>query len=255
MIGHAEKAAPFVADEERAHWHDQALWFVRLKRDRQAESIPEWEALREAAAAIKAHTLSRIADYLEEFERNARTNGIQVHWARDGAEHNAIVHRILADRGLTRLVKSKSMLTEECHLNPYLEAHGIEVTDTDLGERIVQLRHEPPSHIVLPAIHLKKEDIGDLFHKELGTAEGASDPKYLTEAARSHLRQKFMAAQAGLTGVNFAIAETGGFVVCTNEGNADMGTSLPPVHIACMGIEKIVPRTKDLAIFLRLLVP
>lgn len=253
MIGHAEKAAPFVADEERAHWHDQALWFVRLKRDRQAGSIPEWEALREAAAAIKAHTLSRIADYLEEFERNARTNGIQVHWARDGAEHNAIVHRILADRGLTRLVKSKSMLTEECHLNPYLEAHGIEVTDTDLGERIVQLRHEPPSHIVLPAIHLKKEDIGDLFHKELGTAEGASDPKYLTEAARSHLRQKFMAAQAGLTGVNFAIAETGGFVVCTNEGNADMGTSLPPVHIACMGIEKIVPRTKDLAIFLRLL--
>ncbi len=176
MTGHAEKAAIFVADEGRAHWHDQALWFVRLKRDRQAESIPEWEALREAAAAIKAHTLSRIADYLEEFERNARTNGIQVHWARDGAKHNAIVHRILADRGLTRLVKSKSMLTEECHLNPYLEARGIEVTDTDLGERIVQLRHEPPSHIVLPAIHLKKEDIGDLFHKELGTAEGASDP-------------------------------------------------------------------------------
>ena len=253
MIGHAEKAATFAADEGRTHWHDQALWFVRLKRDRQAESIPEWEALREAAAAIKAHTLSRIADYLEEFERNAKTNGIQVHWARDGEEHNAIVHRILADRGLTRLVKSKSMLTEECHLNPYLEAHGIEVTDTDLGERIVQLRHEPPSHIVLPAIHLKKEDIGDLFHKELGTAEGASDPKYLTEAARAHLRQKFMAAQAGLTGVNFAIAETGGFVVCTNEGNADMGTSLPPIHIACMGVAKIVPRAKALAIFLRLL--
>jgi len=253
MIGHADKAAHFAKNEDRAHWHDQALWFVRLKRDRQAASIPEWEALRETAAAIKAHTLSRIADYLEEFERNARANGIQVHWARDAAEHNSIVHRILADRGLTRLVKSKSMLTEECHLNPYLEAQGIEITDTDLGERIVQLRHEPPSHIVLPAIHLKKEDIGELFHKELGTAKNASDPKYLTEAARGHLRQKFMAAQAGLTGVNFAIAETGGFVVCTNEGNADMGTSLPPVHIACMGIEKIVPRAKDLAVFLRLL--
>jgi L-lactate dehydrogenase complex protein LldF len=106
---------------------------------------------------------------------------------------------------------------------------------------------------VLPAIHLKKEDIGELFHKELGTAEGASDPKYLTEAARGHLRQKFMAAQAGLSGVNFAVAETGGVVVCTNEGNADMGTSLPPIHIACMGIEKIVPRTKDLAVFQRLL--
>ncbi len=253
MIGHAEHAAAFAADEARTHWHDQALWFVRLKRDLQAASIPEWEALRDTAAAIKRHTLSRIADYLEQFESNAGMNGIQVHWARDAAEHNEIVHRILADRGITRLVKSKSMLTEECHLNPYLQARGIEVTDTDLGERIVQLRREPPSHIVLPAIHLKKEDIGELFHKELGTAAGASDPKYLTDAARAHLRQKFMAAQAGLTGVNFAIAETGGFVVCTNEGNADMGTSLPKVHIACMGFEKLVPRTQDLAIFLRLL--
>jgi L-lactate dehydrogenase complex protein LldF len=209
--------------------------------------------LRETAAAIKMHTLSRLAEYLEEFERNAIANGMQVHWARDGAEHNAIVHQILSDRGITRLVKSKSMLTEECHLNPYLEARGIEVTDTDLGERIVQLRQEPPSHIVFPAIHLKREDIGELFHEKLGTEKGASDPKYLTEAARGHLRQKFMTAQAGLTGVNFAIAETGGFVVCTNEGNADMGTSLPPIHIACMGVEKLLPRARDLGIFLRLL--
>ncbi len=209
--------------------------------------------LRDAAAAIKMHTLSRLADYLEEFERNAVANGIQVHWARDAAEHNTIVHRILSDRGVTRLVKSKSMLTEECHMNSYLEERGIEVTDTDLGERIVQLRHEPPSHIVFPAIHLKKEDIGELFHEKLGTEKGASDPKYLTEAARGHLREKFMAAQAGLTGVNFAVAETGGVVVCTNEGNADMGTSLPPIHIACMGVEKLLPRAQDLGIFLRLL--
>ena len=253
MTGHSEKAALFVLDDERVHWHDQSLWFVRLKRDKQAASIPEWEGLRDAAAAIKMHTLSRLADYLEEFERNAIANGIQVHWARDDAEHNSIVLRILSDRGVTHLVKSKSMLTEECHLNPYLEARGIEVTDTDLGERIVQLRHEPPSHIVLPAIHLKKQDIGKLFHEKLGTEQGASDPKYLTEAARGHLREKFMAAQAGLTGVNFAIAETGGLVVCTNEGNADMGTSLPPIHIACMGVEKILPKAKDLGIFLRLL--
>jgi len=218
-----------------------------------AAAVPEWEMLRETASLIKAHMLSHLADYLEEFERNALANGAQVHWARDAAEHNAIVHRILADRGVTRLVKSKSMLTEECHLNPYLEKRGIEVTDTDLGEHIVQLRHEPPSHIVMPAIHLKKEEIGELFHQKLGTEEGASDPKYLTDAARRHLREKFMAAQAGLTGVNFAIAETGGFVVCTNEGNADMGTSLPPIHIACMGVEKLVPRAKDLGIFLRLL--
>ena len=253
MSGHAGSAARFAADEARTHWHDQALWAVRTKRDAQAAGVPEWEALRETAAAIKAHTLSRLADYLEAFERNARANGIEVHWARDGAEHNAIVHTILAERGVTRLVKSKSMLTEECHLNPYLEQRGIEVVDTDLGERIVQLAGLPPSHIVMPAIHMKREEIGELFHATIGTEAGASDPRYLAEAARGHLRAKFMAAQAGLTGVNFAIAETGGVVVCTNEGNADMGTSLPPIHVACMGVEKLVPRLKDLGVFLRLL--
>lgn len=252
-VGHAERAAAFARDEDRAHWHDQALWFVRVKRDRMAQAIPEWEDLRARAARIKAHARANLATYLEQFEREATRRGLQVHWARDADEHNRIVHGILAGRGVTRLVKSKSMLTEECHLNPYLEARGIEVVDTDLGERIVQLAHEPPSHIVLPAIHKKKEEIGELFHHTIGTAQGASDPLYLTRAARAHLREKFMGAQAGLTGVNFAVAETGGVVVCTNEGNADMGTSLPPIHIACMGVEKIVPRLEDLGVFVRLL--
>ncbi|HEX8908503.1 MAG TPA: lactate utilization protein B [Anaeromyxobacteraceae bacterium] len=252
-VDHAAAAARFVADDAKAHWHDQALWWVRRKRDAASAAAPDWEALRDAAAGIKAHTLSRLADYLEEFARNAEAHGARVHFARDAAEHNAIVHGLLEERGITRLVKSKSMLTEECHLNPYLEARGITVTDTDLGERIVQLRHEPPSHIVLPAIHLKKEEIGELFHAELGTEAGASDPKYLTEAARHHLRQRFLEAEAGLTGVNFAVAETGGVIVCTNEGNADMGTTVPRVHIACMGVEKLVPRRQDLAVFLRLL--
>jgi len=250
---HAANAARFVADADRAHWHDQTLWFVRVKRDRMAQALPEWETLRETAAAIKAHTLSRLGDYLEEFERRATALGAQVHWARDAAEHNAIVLKHLQDRQVKRVVKSKSMLTEECHLNPFLERHGIEVVDTDLGERIVQLAGEPPSHIVLPAIHKKKEDIGALFHKHLHTAAGATDPNYLAEAARQHLREKFMNADAGITGVNFAVAETGGFVVCTNEGNADMGVSLPKLHIACMGIEKLIPRAADLGIFLRLL--
>jgi len=253
MSGHPEAAARFVADDAKAHWHDQSLWWVRKKRDAAAATVPDWEALRSAAARIKEHTLGRLADYLEEFEKNAVRSGAKVWFASDAAEHNAIVHRILAERGITRLVKSKSMLTEECHLNPYLEARGITVTDTDLGERIVQLRHEPPSHIVLPAIHLKKEEIGELFHGELGTDKGASDPKYLTEAARQHLRRRFLEAGAGLTGVNFAVAATGGIVVCTNEGNADMGTALPPVHIACMGVEKLVPRLEELAVFVRLL--
>lgn len=251
--GHPQAAARFVADDERLHWHDQAVWWVRQKRDAASATVADWEALRAAAAAIKRHALSRLADYLEDFERAATAAGAVVHWARDAGEHNAIVHGILAERGVTRLVKSKSMLTEECKLNPYLEARGIEVVDTDLGERIVQLAQEPPSHIVMPAIHHKKEEIGELFHVHLRTERGLADPTRLTEAARHHLRARFLAAGAGLTGVNFAVAETGAVVVCTNEGNADMGTSLPPLHIACMGVEKIVPRERDLGVFLRLL--
>jgi L-lactate dehydrogenase complex protein LldF len=252
-MSHATAAAKFIADQPRAHWHDQALWFVRAKRDKAANTLPEWELLRETAAQIKAHTVSRLADYLEQFASQAERLGVKVHWARHAAEHNEIVLGILRQHGVTRAVKSKSMLTEECHLNPYLQRHGIEVVDTDLGEWIVQLRGEPPSHIVLPAIHIKKEEVGQLFHERLGTQAGASEPKYLAEAARRKLRDCFMQAEAGITGVNFAVAETGGFVVCTNEGNADLGVSLPKLHIACMGIEKLIPRAQDLGVFLRLL--
>jgi L-lactate dehydrogenase complex protein LldF len=252
-MNHATLAAEFVKNRERAHWHDTALWFVREKRDKAAHSLPEWETLRETASAIKAHTASRLAEYLEQFEAQARKLGCQVHWARNAAKHNEIVLGILERHGVKKLVKSKSMLTEECHLNPFLERHGIEVIDTDLGERIVQLDQKPPSHIVLPAIHMKKEDVGELFHKHLHSEAGATDPQYLAEVARQHLRHKFIEADAGLTGVNFAVAETGGFVVCTNEGNADLGVSLPKLHVACMGIEKIIPRAKDLGVFLRLL--
>jgi L-lactate dehydrogenase complex protein LldF len=250
---HATQAAQFIANRERAKWHDQALWFVRTKRDRVAATVPEWEELREHAARIKQYTLSHLPDLLEEFERQATLHGAVVHWAANAEEHNRIVHSLLEEHRVTKVVKSKSMLTEECHLNPYLETRGIEVVDTDLGEWIVQLRREPPSHIVMPAIHTKREEIGELFHEHIGTEAGATDPDYLAHAARLTLREKFLAAEAGITGVNFAIAETGGFVVCTNEGNADLGTSLPKLHIACMGIEKLIPRAKDLGVFLRLL--
>jgi L-lactate dehydrogenase complex protein LldF len=138
-------------------------------------------------------------------------------------------------------------------LNPYLEERGIEVVDTDLGERIIQFLKQPPSHIVMPAIHLKKSDISDIFHEKLHTEKGNVDPVYLTHAARLHLREKFLQAKVAITGVNFAVAETGEFVVCTNEGNADMGVHLADTHIACMGIEKLIPRRKDLGVFLRLL--
>lgn len=252
-MNHAGRATRFLADAERAAWHDASLWFLREKRDRAARPVPDWEALREEAAAIKRHALSRLPELWAQFEERARTRGAVVHWARDAAEHNEIVARLLEERGVRRVVKSKSMLSEECGLNPHLEARGIEVVDTDLGERIVQLRGEPPSHIVMPAIHLRRGEIGELFAREMGTPDGLDDPAALTAAARRDLRARFLAAEAGLTGVNFAVAESGGLVVVTNEGNADLGTALTKLHIASVGLEKIVPEVADLPVFLRLL--
>ena len=250
--GHPEAAAGFLRDAERAKWHDDSLWFVRQKRDR-ATDLPEWESLRDAAAAMKTHAMSRLADLLEEFERRATEHGVSVHWARDAAEHNEIVQRILRDAGAKRVVKSKSMLTEECGLNPYLEASGIEVVDSDLGERIVQLANEAPSHIVMPAIHWKKSEIGELFHRAMGTPAGESSPEALAEAARVSLRDSLLHADAAITGANALVAETGGVVVCTNEGNADLGMHSAPVHIACVGIEKILASLDDLGVLLRIL--
>ncbi|MBL0739690.1 lactate utilization protein B [Chryseolinea lacunae] len=250
---HATLADTFNRDEPRVDWHDKTLWFVRQKRDKAAWQIPEWEHLRETASQIKHNVLANLHHYLLSFEQQAQQNGVTVHWAANAEEHNQIVHSIIQKTGITRVVKSKSMLTEECHLNDYLQAQGIDVVDTDLGERIVQLANEPPSHIVLPCIHWKKEEIGELFHKHLGTPEGNSDPQFLTAAARVHLRERFMTSPIAITGVNFAIAETGEVVVCTNEGNADLGVQLSDVHIACMGIEKLIPERKHLGVFLRLL--
>jgi L-lactate dehydrogenase complex protein LldF len=253
VLDHAANSTEFNKDEARVDWHDETLWFIRQKRDKSSKQIPEWEALREAASQIKNHTLSNLYQYLLDFEKNASANGIHIHWAKDDKEHNEIVYQLLKKNEITQMVKSKSMLTEECHLNDYLEKKGIEVIDSDLGERIVQLAKEAPSHIVLPCIHKKKEEIGELFHEHLGTPKGSSDPQLLTEAARTHLRDTFLTRKAALTGVNFAIAETGEIVVCTNEGNADMGAHLADIHIACMGIEKIIPKREHLAVFLRLL--
>ena len=250
---HAQRSDLFLLDAERTSWHDETLWLVRQKRDRAAYALPEFQELRALASAIKDHALACLDEYLVQFEAAALANGVQVHWAAHAAEHNALVLDIVRRRGATRVVKSKSMLTEECHLNPYLLRHGIEVIDTDLGERIIQLRDEGPSHVVLPAIHLKKEDVGDTFRQHLGTPAGLTDPQQLTEVARQHLREKFLAAEVAISGVNFAVAETGSVVVCTNEGNADLAINLAPVHIACLGIEKIIPRLSDLAVFTRLL--
>lgn len=251
--GHAELADSFNQDETRVNWHDETLWWVRQKRDKSVNLLPEWETLRETASQIKHNVLSNLDRYLEQFEANALANGVHVHWAADAHEHNRIVLELLQAKGIRQMVKSKSMLTEECHLNEHLAANGIDVIDSDLGERIVQLAKEPPSHIVLPCIHKKKEEIGELFHQHLGTPAGNADPQFLTETARQHLRETFLTRKSALTGVNFAIAETGEFVVCTNEGNADMGAHLADIHIASMGMEKLIPERKHLGVFLRLL--
>ncbi len=250
---HAALANEFNKDEQRVDWHDETLWWVRQKRDNAVKKLPEWEELREAGSQIKNNVLGNLNYYLQQFETNAKANGVHVHWALDAKEHNEIVLDLLLSKGINKIVKSKSMLTEECNLNDYLLDNGVNVIDSDLGEFIVQLANEHPSHIVLPCIHKKKEEIGELFHQHLGTPSGNSDPIFLTETARQHLRETFLARKAALTGVNFAVAETGEFVVCTNEGNADMGAHLADIHIASMGIEKIIPERKHLGVFLRLL--
>jgi L-lactate dehydrogenase complex protein LldF len=228
-------------------WHNESLSFVRDKRDIASKEIPEWENLREIASNIKAHTISHLDHYLLEFEKNALKNGIKIHWATDDKEHNKIVQKILKNNNAKKILKSKSMLTEECNLNQFLEKDGYEIIDTDLGERIVQLKKEPPSHIVLPAIHLKKEEVAKIFNEE------NSDAVYLTQKARKSLREHFLTSDVAITGVNFAIASEGAFVVCTNEGNADLATSLCDIHIASMGIEKLIPTLNELAIFTRIL--
>lgn len=246
-------AARFIALESHETTHDRLVWRMRTNRDEAIAGVPDWQELRELASQIKEHTLTHLDDYLEQFEENATKLGTIVHWARDAEEHNATVHEILGSHGVKSLIKSKSMLQEECGMTPYLEKRGIEVTESDLGERIQQLSDEPPSHIVVPAIHKLRSDVAELFARDLGTDANNSDPHYLTEAMRENARPRFMKADAAMTGANFAVAETGGFVVCTNEGNADIGASVPPLHIASIGIEKLIPRARDLGVFIRML--
>ena len=253
MSTHSKAAAKFIADAERTAWHDKALYAVREKRDKMARTVPEWEDLRRMSSEIKRHTLSHLGHYLEEFERNATANGMVVHWAADADEMNATVWRLVQEHGGRNLIKSKSMLSEECGLTPYLRERGVDAVESDLGERIMQLLELPPSHIVLPAIGVRREEVGALFEREFGTEHGNSDPTYLTHEARRQLRPKFLGADIAMTGVNFAVASTGTLAVCTNEGNADMGTSFPDLHIAIMGLEKVIPDMRALAVFTRLL--
>ena len=250
---HSKAAEKFLQDSKMAAWHNETLWMVRAKRDKMSKEVPEWEELRNKACELKLYSNSHLEELLQEFEKNATANGAIVHWAKDADEYCAIVYEILNEHNVHHFIKSKSMLAEECGLNPFLMERGIDVVESDLGERILQLMHLEPSHIVLPAIHIKREQVGELFEKEMGTEKGNFDPTYLTHAARKNLRHLFLNAEAAMTGANFAVASTGDIVVCTNEGNADMGTSYPKLNIAAFGMEKIVPDLDALGVFTRLL--
>jgi L-lactate dehydrogenase complex protein LldF len=247
-----ENAKAALADVQLRGALKNATSLFGERRKQAAASLPNWEDLRSQARAIKDEVLLHLDRYLEEFVHNAESRGAQIHWARDGAEANAIICGLATERNARIVVKSKSMTTEETHLNDALEAAGLQVVETDLGEYIIQLAHEPPSHIIAPAIHKNRRQIGELFTAELGMAP-TDDVDQMTSIARATLRDRFAAADIGISGVNFAIAETGTIVIVENEGNIRLTTSLPRVHIAVMGIEKVLPRFDDLDVFLKLL--
>jgi L-lactate dehydrogenase complex protein LldF len=203
-IDHPEASSRFIRAKDHIEFHDKRLWDLRKKRDRESESLPEWQELRALASAIKEHALTHLSEYLEQFERNATSNGAAVHWAKDAAEHNEIIFDLLRARRAKTLVKSKSMLTEECEMRPYLEVRGITVVETDLGERIQQLDEEPPSHIVVPAVHKLRGDVAEVFGRTLGTDPANHDVHYLAESQRQTTRPYFLAADAGMVGANFA---------------------------------------------------
>ncbi|MDI9409459.1 MAG: LutB/LldF family L-lactate oxidation iron-sulfur protein [Candidatus Pacebacteria bacterium] len=218
--------------------------------------FPEFESTREEAIAIKTDVLNHLSHYLLQFESQVTDQGGQVHWARTAAEANQTILSICREHNAKLVTKGKSMVTEEIGLNEALIAEGIETVETDLGEYIIQLRGEPPSHIIRPAMHLSRAQVAESFvahHHDLNPDRDLSEPSELLAEARQKLRQKFLTAEIGITGANFLIAETGTTVIVTNEGNGDLTQCLPPVHIVVTGIEKIVPNLESFATILRLL--
>ena len=211
-------------------------------------SLPDYEELRQHAHDIKKHTLDHLDHYLEQLERNVLARGGKLIWARDGKDACDFVRSLARERGVKLIVKSKSMVTEEIHLNRHLEQDGVEVVETDLGEYIIQLAKETPYHIIAPALHKTIEQVAEALDAPLN-----STAEELTAMARASLREKFLAAGIGITGANFVVADSGAVVVVENEGNARLASSAPKIHVAITGMEKIIPRAQDLAVFLKLL--
>ena len=229
-----------------------ALSKYEVKRDEKKAVFQDWQGARQLAAEIKWEAVNHLDRHLEEFSRRLEERGAKVHWASDAEQARQIILDIAKSKRARSIIKSKSMTSEEIHLNDALEQASLKVVESDLGEFIVQLRHEEPYHIVFPAMHLTREEISDLFQRELGSAPTDS-PEELTMIARRVLRQKYIQADIGITGANFAIAETGMISITENEGNARLTAALPKVMISLVGIEKVLPRLEDLALFLPML--
>lgn len=231
---------------------DKATQTAIKKRADKVAAIPYWEELRYKAHAVKRDVLEHLDDYLLQFEKQAQANGITVHWAADTDEAQKIIHDIAKANNVQTIVKSKSLTTEEIHLNTFLADQNIEVLETDLGEYIIQLLDQIPSHLTAPALHLSRQDVGRIFQEKLGV-DYTEDPTELLSIARTKLREKFLTADMGISGVNFGIAESGCFIIVENEANARLTVGLPKVHVAVMGIEKLIPSFKELPVFLKIL--
>jgi L-lactate dehydrogenase complex protein LldF len=231
---------------------DKATQTAVKKRADKVEAIPYWEELRHKAHAVKRDVIEHLDDYLITFEEQAQANGIQVHWAMDTAEAQKIIYDIAQQNNVKTVVKSKSLTTEEIHLNTFLIDQNIDTLETDLGEYIIQLLDQIPSHLTAPALHLSRKDVGRIFHEKLGV-DYTEDPDELLAIARTTLREKFLKADMGISGVNFGIAESGCVTIVENEANARLTVGLPKIHVAVMGIEKLIPSLKELPVFLKVL--
>ncbi|HWG00526.1 MAG TPA: LutB/LldF family L-lactate oxidation iron-sulfur protein [Trebonia sp.] len=244
-----------VADSQLRRNLTHATTAIRVKRQRVVSELDDWEELRQAGKAIKDHTLANLETYLLRLEESVTRAGGHVHWARDAAEANAIVTAIAASKHADKVVKVKSMATQETGLNEALAENGISAIETDLAELIVQLGDDRPSHILVPAIHKNRAEIGELFRRTMADAPAdlSDDPAQLAAAARAHLRQEFLNAKVGISGANFAVADSGSLVVVESEGNGRMCLTLPETLISVVGVEKVLPKWRDLEVFLALL--
>ncbi len=252
MSGFSSRVVEAVRDDHLHAAIDRATSQLSARRARAFASLDEVEELRERARRIRIETLARLDRHLERFEEKLKNNGISVHWAETAASARKIILEIAEERGARKIVKAKSMVTEEIHLNDELVSSGLEVFETDLGEYIVQLAEDRPSHIILPIMHMTREDVGKLFADKLSIPY-TGEPEELARHARTRLRRRFLEADMGITGANFGLVEAGAVLLVSNEGNIRMVTTLPRTHVAILGIEKLVPTLTDLECLLKLL--